>query len=339
VLRLQREDPSRIDWAHIDSLPERSIFQTRAWLNFLVETQDGEPVVARVLDGSQTVGWFTGLVVRRFGVRILGSPFQGWTTASMGFSLDPGVSRREATDALLRFAFNELGCMHVEMLDRRMCFDDLPRQRESVDEFLTYEVDLRPDESDIFANMSSAARRAVRKSEKNGVRVEHASGVDFADTYYAQLEDVFAKQSLRPPYSVERVRQMIYFLEPTGALMLLRAVGPHHPKPIATAIFLVFNGIACFWGGASWRNEQILRPNEAIFWHAIREAKERGVETLDLGGGGDYKRKYGVNEVKVPFVRESRVPGLMKLRNAARYVYWRTATRSWFKRKAKRPER
>jgi hypothetical protein len=74
--------------------------------------------------------------------------------------------------------------------------------------------------------MTSACRRAIRKSEKEGVVVEQTSGVDFADEYYAQLEDVFAKQSLRPMYGVSRVRELVRSLEPTGRLLLLRARAP-----------------------------------------------------------------------------------------------------------------
>ena len=88
---------------------------------------------------------------------------------------------------------------------------------------VTFEVDLAPEEDAIFANMTSACRRAIRKSEKEGVVVEQTSGVDFADEYYAQLEDVFAKQSLRPMYGVSRVRELVRSLEPTGRLLLLRA--------------------------------------------------------------------------------------------------------------------
>jgi hypothetical protein len=72
--------------------------------------------------------------------------------------------------------------------------------------------------------MSSACRRATRKSDKEGVRVEEAHGIGFADEYFPQLEDVFAKQSLRPPYGVERVRELIRCLEPSGNLLLVRAL-------------------------------------------------------------------------------------------------------------------
>jgi hypothetical protein len=326
VLRLEQVPLDAVDWEALDGFDDRNVFQTAGWLEFVARTQGAEPVVARLVHAGEPVGWFSGLVFRRYGVRILGSPFQGWTTGPMGFNLAPGIARREAVEALLPFAFNELRCLHVEMLDRRARFDELGGLGARLAEFNTYELDLAREEKEIFAGMSSACRRAIRKGEKEGVRVEEAHGTEFADEYYAQLEDVFAKQSLRPPYGVERVRELIRCLEPSGNLLLVRALSPQG-EGIATAIFPVLNEFAYFWGGASWRSGQILRPNEAVFWHTIRCLRERGVPLLDMGGGGTYKLKYGPRQRRIPFFRKSRIRGMMTLRDLAARIQWRRATR------------
>ena len=177
-------------------------------------------------------------------------------------------------------------------------------------------VDLTGTEAEVFGRMTSACRRAVRKGEKSGVQVEVVSGLSFADEYYEQLQGVFARQSLVPSYGVTRVRELIRRLEKTDNLLLVRAVGPDG-RGIATAIFLACNGMAHFWGGASVREQQILRPNEAVFWFAMRWARERGCSSMDLGGGGEYKTRYGATELRVPKFRCSRIPVLARLRNAA----------------------
>jgi hypothetical protein len=327
VLQLERADLADVDWDQLDAFADRTVFQTREWLDFLVATQGGEPVVARVWDRDEQLGWFTGMKVKRYGVSILGSPFRGWTSGPMGFNLHEGAARDAAVEALIRFAFGELRCVYLELLDRRLSFEELEGvPRAELAPFKTFEVDLTAAEDDLFAAMSSACRRAVRRGRKIGVRVEPASGEGFADEYYAQLEDIFARQSMRPPYPVERVRELIRCVEPSGRLLMLRAVSPDD-EPIASAIFPVFNRFAYFWGGASWRSKQIMRPNEAIFWHAIRHVRQLGVPLLDLGGRGDYKRKYGGRAVERPFMRRSRLPGLLALRRIAGRVYWRIATR------------
>jgi CelD/BcsL family acetyltransferase involved in cellulose biosynthesis len=335
VLRLERVAFGR---GNSPTGARSNIFTSPEWVEFVAATQKAEPVVARVLRDDEQVGWFTGLVVRRFGIRILGSPFAGWMTGPMGFDLDPGVSRREAARALIRFAFKDLRCLHLEMIDRGAADQDLEGLRAQRASWYTLEIDLTEDEDTLLKGLSSSCRRALKKAEREGVRVEEAHGVEFADEYYEQLLDVFAKQGGRPPYDVERVRNLIRCLEPAGNLLLLRAVGPGGER-MATAIFPFGDDFAYFWGGASWRRHQAHRPNEPIFWHAMRRFKERGIPLLDMGGGGDFKRKFGTQERAVPIMRRSRVPGLMRARDLAASFYWRKETGTLTKRPPRRAKR
>jgi CelD/BcsL family acetyltransferase involved in cellulose biosynthesis len=323
-LSLERVPFDRCACQRIDSFRDRVIFQTREWVDFVSRTQDAEPVIAAVKSDRETVGYFTGLIVRRLRVRILGSPFPGWTTSSMGFNLAAGVSRRAAAEALVRFAFGPLRCMHLELKDRHLRLEDLAGLGFKHTPNVTFEVDLTGEEEEIMARMSSACRRAIRKGRNVGVRIEEVSDDDFADEYHAQLREVFARQGLTPTYDAVRVRELIRCVGPTGRLLLLRAIAPDGER-IATGIFPAMNGTAYFWGGASRRSHQILRPNEAIFWYAMRYWRTRGMTRMDLGGGGDYKRKYGPRELSVPFFRVARVAGLLSLRDLAEQVMTRRA--------------
>jgi hypothetical protein len=121
-----------------------------------------------------------------------------------------------------------------------------------------------------------------------------------------------------PSYDLQRVRDLIRHLESTDRLLLLRAVAPDGRR-VASGIVLAFNKTAYFWGGASVRDQQLkkLRPNEAIFWFAMRWAREKGCSELDTCGGGQYKTRYGGPELRVPRFRCSRIPLLGSLRNTA----------------------
>ena len=328
-MRLEQVQLNQLDWAALDARPDRVVFQSREWLSFLERTQRARPVVARLEDAGQTLGWFTGAIVRRGGVPILGSPFPGWTTAFMGFNLDSGVSRADAAAALPSFA-RRLRCLHVELKDRWISADELETAGFVHGPTTTWEIALDADEDALFVRMTSACRRAVRKGEKEGVVVEIAEDDGIADEYYAQLEEVFAKQGLRPTYDRERVRALVGSLRPAGRIVCLRARDPEG-RSIASALFPFDARTAYFWGGASVQASQILRPNEAIMWHAMRLFRERGLERIDLAGGGDYKRKYGAVERTFPFGRRALVPGLLRARDLAarvvsRRLYGSTAT-------------
>jgi len=93
-------DPGAVEWARLDGFADRTVFQTREWLEFVRETQRAKIVICELANDGETVGYFSGLVFSRFGIRILGSSFPGWTTPYMGFNLVPGASRQAALSTL-----------------------------------------------------------------------------------------------------------------------------------------------------------------------------------------------------------------------------------------------
>src|SRR5439155_2042802 len=315
-------DPSTTDWNRLDQFEDRTVFQTCEWMRFLSETQDATPIVAELHDAGEVVGYFTGLTFSRFGIKILGSSFPGWTTPYIGFNLLPGVYRVEALAAVEKLAWNALKCLHMEISDPHFALEDGSGLGFSRGSFVTYRSDLRRSEEELFNSMESACRRCIRKAAKSGVIVEEAHDSAFADEYYEQLVEVFAKQGLVPPYKADRVRSLVRNLEPTGRLLLLRARDPEG-KCIATGIFPGFNKIAEFWGNASFSSSQILRPNEAIHWYAMRYWQRRGAEIYDWGGESSYKQKYGCEIYTVPWLSKSRWRAIAKLRDEAQKMFYR----------------
>lgn len=321
MLRLHRAEPDAALWRDREAYPDRLLFHTPQWLRFVAEAQRATPVLATVRDDGEVVGHFTGLVVKRYGLRILGSPMAGWTTSYLGFMLRPGVSRHAATEALIRYAFGELGCAHLEIRDRLATEDDLAGLGLRWAAAPTAVIDLTPAEDRLFGAMASACRRNIRKAERSGVVIEEVhDDPEFAGQFYDQLRDVFAKQNLVPTYSIDRVRSLIRHLEPAGRLLLLRAREPGG-RCIATAVLPWYHRTMYFWGGASYRPDQHLRPNEALIWYALRWARARGVTEFDFVGGNSYKQKYGTAEVPVPWARRSRSPLVAALRDAARDAF------------------
>jgi hypothetical protein len=315
-------DFEAVDWNALDRFADRTVFQTREWLRFIAETQKATPVLVELQQDGQLAGYFSGLTVKKFGVKVLGSSFPGWTTPYVGFNMLPGASRSAALAAVETLAWDTLKCIHMEVSDPHFAADDGEKLGFSSGSYTSYRTDLRKSEDELFNGMDSACRRCVRKAEKSGVTIEEAHDLAFADEYYEQLKDVFAKQKLVPTYPVERVRSLVKHLEPTGRVLLLRARDPEG-KCIATGIFPGFNKIAEFWGNASFRSGQTWRPNEYIQWYVMRYWKNRGVDVYDWGGEGTYKEKYGCVPHHVPWFTKSRHQIVGKLRDEAKKMFGR----------------
>jgi hypothetical protein len=315
-------DFETVNWKHLDGFEDRTVFQTREWVCFVAQSQRAQPVLAELHDGGEVVGYFTGLKFSRFGVRVLGSSFPGWTTPYMGFNLVRGASRAAALQALELAVWDALKCVHMEVSDPNFTVEDGRDLGFQCESYPSYRTDLTKSEEEIFKGMDSSCRRCIRKAEKSGVTIEEAHDPAFVDEYYEQLKDVFAKQGLVPTYKIDRVRALVKHLQPTGRILLVRA-RDSAGKCIATGIFPGFNKIAEFWGNASFRSSQILRPNELIHWYVMRYWKRRGAAVYDWGGEGTYKEKYGCAAHSVPWFVKSRYQFISKLRDEAKKAFGR----------------
>ncbi len=135
-------DPEVVDWARLDGFADRTVFQTHEWLQFVRETQGAKIVVCELTESGQSVGYFSGLVFSRLGIRILGSSFPGWTTPYMGFNLLPGASRQAALAAIERVAWDTLKCLHMEVSDPFFTPEDGQQNGFAAEAYVSYRSDL-----------------------------------------------------------------------------------------------------------------------------------------------------------------------------------------------------
>ena len=133
-----------------------------------------------------------------------------------------------------------------------------------------------------MANMEGSCRRNIRKAVRCGLRIRECNDDSFVDHYYAQLEDVFAKDGLVPTYGKKRVRALMRHLLPEGKVLPLQAIDPEG-NCIASMITVASNETAFLWGSTSWRTFQYLRPNELLMWSSIQHWKSRGDREVGYG--------------------------------------------------------
>jgi CelD/BcsL family acetyltransferase involved in cellulose biosynthesis len=297
-----------------------SLQQRPEWLQFLARTQGVGPVAAEVLSrGGEHLGYFFGAVKRVGPLRVLGSPLPGWTTQYMGFALAESVSVDSVhlLNALRRFAWTDLGCVHIEIRDRHVGRGTLAEAGLRVQDGVQtgWEVSLEPSEEDLWMGLKPSCRRAVRKATVSGLTV---SEVDpnraFVDEYMGQMREVFDRQGLTPTYGRTRVTGLIESLRPSGRLLALQVETPSG-RPIANGLFPHGDGTAYFWGAYSRQDSLHLRPNDLMHWEVMRRARLLGCSRYDLCGAGAYKEKFGAYPIDVPSGRLSRFPVLEAARS------------------------
>lgn len=97
-------------------LLKKSVFTTLEWIENIKENSGVEPIVIRITENGSYVWYFTGAVFRKFGVKIIVSPFEGWSTCFMGLDLAADNDRTEIIGELSVFLFKKYHCLYYRCL-------------------------------------------------------------------------------------------------------------------------------------------------------------------------------------------------------------------------------
>jgi len=304
------------------SFCKKSVFTTIPWINFIAEDNGASPVIVRITENEGFIGYFNGLLTTKYGIKILGSPFRGWSTCFMGFDLADHDRIVKILPELINFIFNNIKCHYFECVDRNLTIDKRTQLPFQTRVFETLELEIDKSDKELLSGFKGDCRNFIKQFEKRGATIEIAEPNDcFAEEYYEQLKDVFAKQGLVPTYGFEKVKKLINRMGKTDMLLGLRVREPNG-KSIATSIFLGYKTKSFFWGGASYKTFQMYRPNEYMIWYAIKYWRERGVKTLDMVGVRDYKLKFGPVKKEYLSIIASKYHILLYFRDIAEKLFF-----------------
>lgn len=176
-----------------------------------------------------------------------------------------------------------------------------------------HRLDLTQSEQDLLKGMESAFRRGIAKAEKAGVTVELVSDRAAVREYF-RLHCLTRRRHGLPPQPwtfFEQIAEQIVE-KGLGFVGLARNQG----RAVAGAVFLHTASEVVYKFGASDFAYQGLRPNNLLFWHAIRHCAQRGFHALDFGrtsasdeGLRRFKLGIGTSENTIKYVRYNLLEG------------------------------
>jgi hypothetical protein len=122
--------------------------------------------------------------------------------------------------------------------------------------------------------------RNIAKAEKAGLRVREGEGdSDLRDFYRLYLGTMRRHRSL--PRAWRQMTLDRTLLGPSGVFRLF--VAEHESRPVAAAIFHAYRDTVDLLYNGSDESARDLRPNFALYWHAISWAIENGFRRFDWG--------------------------------------------------------
>jgi CelD/BcsL family acetyltransferase involved in cellulose biosynthesis len=285
MLALELDDPQ---WAaFVSSCPGAGPFHHPAWAHLLAGCYGLQPFALVACDTGGAIEAGIPVLRRLRGrrSRLLSLPF---TDACPPLVRSEQARRRLAAELALVGELELRGPLEGEGLVAHV-------------RGVTHVLDLEDDPESVRRHFRPQMRRNVTRAEREGVVVRRGElRADLVDTFYGLHLRTRQRQGV--PVQPRRFFALLWdgLLERGLGTLLLAYSGT---TPVAGAVFLSWNGAVTYKFGASDPAYWGLRPNNLLFWEAIREGCGRGDRTLDFGrteldnhGLREFKSGWGARE-------------------------------------------
>lgn len=285
----------------LDAIDESTRFLCSDWTRILKETYHYSPQLVVLKQEGQIKSVLPYVVVSSpiTGKRAVSLPFFDICKA---FSLDESLIPK--LHEKLKKEGKENGWDYIEL---RGDIQNLEKTPSSLS-FYNHVVDLRPGPDAVFDNLSSSNRRAIRKSQKDGVQIKFSRSLESLRGFY-KLQCITRKRHGLPsqPFKFFEAIHRNLIAKNKGVIVsaLLKS-----GELAACAIYLEQGNTVHYKYGASDKDFQSHRSNNLVMWSALRRYSELGFDSIDLGrnsitnsGLRRYKLSWGPTESIVNYHR------------------------------------
>jgi len=253
-----------------------SIFHTAGWLEALRRTYGYEPIVYTTSGPESPLA--NGIVFCHInswltGVRMVSLPFAD--------HCEPLVEDPEGSAEILRSLECALVRKKFKYIELRPLNGDPLAESglEKSNSFCLHELDLRPTLQDLFRRLQKdSIQRKIRRAEREALFYEEGRSDRLLQEFY-RLFVMTRKRDRVPPQPIDWFRNLIAYCGDRLKIRIARKAG----RPIASILTLRHGNTMVYKYGGSDASAHNLGGTPFLFWKAIQDAKEDGVEQFDLG--------------------------------------------------------
>lgn len=275
-------------------------FHSRAWLKVINETYGHQPVCVMGKIGDATNALLPVVEVR------------SWITGTRGVTLPfadycpPIAADSTAFQAVFERAIaygRERSWKFLEIRGGRKLFGNAPA---SVS-FCEHTLDLTAGAEKLFGRFEGRMRNAIRKAEKEGIRVEVSTRAEAVALYY-ELHCETRRKHGAPPQPFSFFENLYNYMIAKQAGIVVLAW--HQDVPVAAAVFVHHGSRAVYKFSASNQAYLTLRGNNVVLWEAIRWYANHGFSEMHFGrtslsneGLRKYKTGWATQEAKLEYFK------------------------------------
>jgi len=144
----------------------------------------------------------------------------------------------------------------------------------------TLVVDLQRSDEDLLAGMNSSTRRNIRLSQRQGFKVEPGGREDLDTFRQLMLATVRRRRAVAGPPEPDFCHQLWDQFADRGWLRVLLV--RRGAEAVSGAVMFTFGDLARVWK-VGWSGAySASKPNELMWWEALRVARQGGSKALDF---------------------------------------------------------
>ncbi len=165
---------------------------------------------------------------------------------------------------------------------------------------VTWELDIRPSEEEVTANMRKTTRYLSRKAERSkDINIIKSKDIKDLEKFNEVYKET-AKRHNFVPFSLDYLRnQFNSFIQDDQILIML---GEYKGKVVSSAVLVYWQNIGFYHHGASLSEYRKIPVSYLLQWEAIREAKTRGCHSYNFWGiAPDIKKKEDLSKSSHPW--------------------------------------
>src|ERR1035438_3748277 len=256
--------------------PRGSVFHSRAWLEALARTYGYEPVgytTSAPGEPLQNGAVFCRVESRLTGRRLVSLPFSDHCDLLVSAPGDLQVFAEglERERQMENWRYIEIRPLHATEMA-----NGLGRSSAT---YSFHQLDLRPDLETLLGNCHrSSTQRKIQRAQREGLAYKEGSDQTFLDKFYLLLVLTRRRHHL-PPQPKSWYRNL---MESFGRDLKIR-LALKDGRPVAGMLTLRYKDTLVYKNGGSDSRFHNLGAMHLLYWESIRDAKNLGLRTFDLG--------------------------------------------------------
>lgn len=278
---------------------EVNIFHHPAWINLLAECYGYHPFIVAVCDAAGEIK--AGLPMMEVNSLLTG---RRWVSLPFTDHCIPLHDNVESLAQLMKGLVYLSKNNQIPKVELRWEYPAHPAIH-AYSDYVLHTAELASDAESVFCRIHSMHRRNIKTAEKRGVYIQRGTSQKDLDAFYHLHLHTRRRQGtpVQPKKFFDLLRTDL--LEQGLGFILLAY---KDTECLAASIFLYWQQTLTYKYGASSSDSLDLRPNNLLFWTAMRWGCENGYAVFDLGrtdpantGLRAFKTKWAAAEIPLTY--------------------------------------